>query len=60
LTVFPAKKIKGRVKLSSVNILTLYLIRPQRRQLGFLEVASAKLDSLFWNKFEETLFRWLI
>jgi hypothetical protein len=27
---------------------------------GFFTVLSAKSDNIFWNKFEETLFRWLI
>jgi hypothetical protein len=28
--------------------------------LGLSAVSSAKPDNIFWNKFEETLFRWLI
>jgi WD40 repeat protein len=36
-----------------------WLLQPQRRHLELVSLSSAKLDNIFWNKFEETLFRWL-
>jgi hypothetical protein len=35
-------------------------LQPQGRHLVILSVSSAKSDNIFWNKFEETLFRLLI
>jgi hypothetical protein len=46
---------------SSFSALTTgTFIQLEYQYLGFLAVSSAKPDNIFWSKFEETLFRWLI
>jgi hypothetical protein len=50
---------------SDFSILTYLLIQPLCRHFGFLAVtavwvSSAKPDSIFWERIEETLFRLLI
>jgi hypothetical protein len=52
--------VQVKTSNESRNIFLCQLLQPQHCYFGFLAASSAKLDNIYWNKFEETLFRWLI